>query len=366
MIRMFLLAILIVAGSLHAQTIVPFRTDTGRPMIQLHINGKGPFPFVFDTGMPGVMVMRSLVDELDLEVIGQEQIQSPAQGTPVTADIVRIGSVEVNGLKRASLDASVLDMSGPGLGQGVIGPIVFETFGPMTIDFAQNTITVGAGHPPPGITSWMAFGPSAPLLDVEVKLAGYAINGHIDTGNPGLLALPDAFASQIPLTGPLKTIGKAKTIDKEFEIRSAPTQVTATIGDATIRLQEVTFQDVPVANLGTAGCSGLILHIDWKKRRFGLVKSYPGVPGAISQARPAGNGPRFGMMAHPQSDGTLAIAGTEPGSVAEKMGLLAGDMLVAINGTPITDLGGAQIRAALADSNLSLTIVRNGQTLTLR
>jgi hypothetical protein len=38
----------------------PFDLASGRPMVMMTVNGKGPYPFVFDTGAPGLLLMQSL------------------------------------------------------------------------------------------------------------------------------------------------------------------------------------------------------------------------------------------------------------------------------------------------------------------
>ena len=58
--------------------------------------------------------------------------------------------------------------------------------------------------------------------------------------------------------------------------------------------------------------------------------------------------------------------GTEPGSAAEAIGLLAGDRIVALNGKSTRDLEHAQVRTELARADLELTVEREGKTLQLK
>ena len=76
-----------------------------------------------------------------------------------------------------------------------------------------------------------------------------------------------------PLTGPVRVIARARTIDREFEIKGAPIDVTARVGDATIPLRQLQFFDLPFANIGTGALRGLYLEIDWGRERFALSGS---------------------------------------------------------------------------------------------
>jgi hypothetical protein len=289
------------------------------------------------------------------------------------------------------LEAVVLDMDGHGLGRGVVGPTLFREHGALTLDFERNTIALGeklAG----GVETWLPFGASAPLLDAPVRIADLVIDGHLDTGSPGVLSIPSGFQERLPLAGPVRTLGRGRTVDAEFEIRGAPIDGSAWIGDAEIPLDQIVFSEIPVANLGTAGLRGLVLHVDWENERFALTgKADPGSgPHAAAQpadpgsdphtaAQPAesrprahrmvrsagGDGPRFGLRAMPSPDGTIQVMGTDPGSRAEAIGLVAGDRIVALNGKSARDLELGAVRAELARPDLVLTVERDGGTLRL-
>ena len=365
--NVFALCLLSVSGAVYAAT-APFDVDSGRPMVQLMVDGKGPFPFVFDTGSPGLLVLPSLVEELGLEVVGSNELQTPAGGTPVTVDVVEIDSIALGGVEARGLTAMVLDMEGHGLGMGVVGPVLFREHGPLTIDFEHNTITIGADATAAGIETWLPFGESAPLLDVTVRIGDLSIDGHLDTGNPGVLSVPAEYENRLPLSGPVETVARARTADAEFEIRGAPIDASAKVGDAEIPLRQILFSKLPVANLGTAGCRGLVLQIDWENGRFGLAGM--GEPGArprrVVRKVSSGDGPRFGVVAAPQPDGSIAVAGTEPGSAAEAIGLVPGDRIIAVNGTPTRDLDPGKIRSELATPNVELTVERDGETVELK
>lgn len=349
--------LLVVVGGTLAAT-APFETSSGRPMVQLTVNGKGPYPFVLDTGAPSLIVRPALVEELGLEVTGKTEVNSPMGGTPVEVREVQVASIDLGGATVTGLEAIELSHLGKaGLGMGIVGPAVFRDSGPMVLDFKANTVTIGEDAKPGPVETWIPFGESAPLLDIPVQIGELLIDGHIDTGSPGVLAIPSGFEDKLPLSGPVRVLGMGRTVDAEFEIRSAPIEATVRVADAQIPVREVSFAPLPVANLGTGGLRGLNLYIDWEHERFALTgKAEP----VARQARP-----RFGIRARPTEDGSIEVMGTEPGSPAEAIGLLAGDRIVAINGKSMGELGAA-VRAELSKPDTELTVERNGETIRLK
>jgi hypothetical protein len=357
----------VTAGS---SATTPFDTSTGRPMVRLTVNGKGPFPFVLDTGAPGLIVLPSLVEELGLEVVGTTEVNSPMGGTPIEVRQVHVASIRLGDATAAGLKAIVLDhMDGVELGMGVVGPAVFRGSGPLAMDFAHHTVTIGDAVRPTGVETWIPFGPSAPLLDVPIRIGDLRIDGHLDTGSVDVLAIPSRFEQRLPLSGPARTVGARRTIDATFEIRAAPIDASAKIGDAEIPLREVQLAEQPVANVGTGAMRGLTLYIDWESERFaltGVAKPAAMQPGPRRVVRAAGQGPRFGVRAVPTPDGAIEVAGTDPGSPAESIGLLPGDRIVAINGKSPGELGHARVRAELGKPDVELTVERGGETVRLK
>ena len=249
---------------------VPMDVSSGRPMVEIMINGQGPFEFIVDTGMPeGGMINADIIDALKLESTGQREINSPLGGPPVPSDLYQAETISIGAA--VSHDVTLDHIQGDvtaSLGAGVIGPSLFDE-GLVTFDFERNVLRIG-GETPEGVT-WIGFGESAPILDGVVSIQGVDMPAHIDTGAPGLLTLPSEYTEQLELDGPLQVIGRGRTIDKEFEITRAPLNTNATIGDAIIPLENVMFGPFPVVNLGTGGLRGLVLTIDWLNERYAIV-----------------------------------------------------------------------------------------------
>lgn len=372
-------ALLLAAAGVCAAT-VGFEFDSGRPIVEVTVNGEGPFPFVFDTGAPALYVMPALVERLGLETVGSTELASPLGGEPIETATVRVDTISIAGRTIETSEAAVLTIDdGGALGMGVVGPALFRGHGALEIDFAERTLTIGATLPGGG-TRWIPFGDDAPLLDVPIRIGDITIPGHLDTGSPGVLTVPASFVDRLPLSGAVRTIGRGRTVNSEFEIRGAPIEAIARVGDAEIPLTQLRIMDHSVANLGSGAVRGLTLHVDWVNERFALrgtatpeaaaprrrVVQAETAPGAQRRVVTPGEGPRFGISARPGADGAIEIFQTEPGSPAETIGLRAGDRIVAVNGKSTAELDFAQIRAELVADDLKLTVERDGERLELR
>jgi PDZ domain/Aspartyl protease len=342
-------------------TTIPFDMSTGRPVVELSINGDGPFPFIFDTGSPLLVIIGDLRDELALVATGTQRLGSPAGGQTLVADTTTITSLELGELVLSGVDATLLDVPGfpAAIGRGVIGPALFQEYGSVTIDFTTQTITIGGHSDFPSNTQWMPIDPQSLHLNADVRVGDESIPGHIDTGAPGILSLPARYQDIIPLSGPLTLAGSARLVDTEFEIYEAPIDLPVQVGDLDLQVDRVVFGQNPVANIGNGALAGSRIHYDWANMQFALTRADTETP---PPAPPA----RFGLMAiPPDSDGILGVRGTQPGSPAEDAGLLAGDRILAINGTMPGELGMASIRSAFGSRPLEMTVDRNGETLTL-
>lgn len=252
------------------QTTSPLKLETGRPVVAVMINGHGPYDFILDTGAPkGGMISSALVEELGLAITGQTEVSSPLGGTPAPANIVQIDSLSVGAAEARNLELWSLQSGprGPGLGDGVIGPAVFSDH-VVTLDFTTNTLHIGSA--PSGDPKWISFGESAPLLDAEVEIGSVRAAAHIDTGAMHVVSFPDALADQLPLEGPLQVVGRARTVDREFEIKGAPLNRDVLVGEAAIPVRMATFAPLPVVNIGAAAMPGLILTIDFPNERFAI------------------------------------------------------------------------------------------------
>lgn len=250
----------------------PFDVSTGRPVVQVMINGQGPFPFILDTGASGPVIRPELAETLDLPVTGEGEVRSPLSDETMTVDSVGIETLSLNGAVVREFDALVIGMMGGSMPyQGVIGPSLFREFGRVGFDFVEYEVEFGGAFDEPEHGAWRPIGEFSPIIETPMVIGEAEFPVHIDTGSPGILAVPRSLESTLPLTGPVAVIGRGRTVDTEFEIHGAPLDAVAQLGAVSVPLEGVRFFDAPFGNLGMGGLHGLALEYDWENDRFALT-----------------------------------------------------------------------------------------------
>jgi hypothetical protein len=252
--------------------IVPFDLSSGRPVVDVMINGEGPFPFVFDTGATGAMIRSSLVAELGLEITGTGRVGSPAGGEPIAVEYTRLDRASLGGAASEDIRAIIVDFGDPRqmASVGVIGPNIFADYGRVAFDFTENQVEIGGALHHDDSADWQDFSATAPIIEIPLTIGDVTVPVHIDTGNPSILNFPEDRIEDLPLAGPLQVMGEARTIDRVMEIRGAPIAETARVGDAEIPLRSVTSFPLPFANMGSGALRDLYLEIDWTQERFAI------------------------------------------------------------------------------------------------
>lgn len=257
----------------NAVLTAPLDVSTGRPVVDVMINGEGPFPFVLDTGAAGPVIRPELVETLGLTVTGRGEVRSPLSEDTMTVDQVGIDTLSVAGAVVTDFYAMVIGSvrgASPTY-YGVIGPSLFREYGRTAFDFVDYEVEFGGVFDQADDGAWRPIGATTPIIETEMVIGEAAFPVHIDTGSPGILTAPRALETDLPLSGPVTVIGRGRTIDTEFEIHGAPLDAVAELGVATVPLENVRFFDAPFGNLGMGGLHGLALEFDWETERFALT-----------------------------------------------------------------------------------------------
>lgn len=339
---------------------VPLDLSSGRPVLQAQINGRGPFPMIFDTGAGTAVLLDSFERELGLEVRGHTPLGSPLGGAaPPVGDLVSLDTVSIGGIRRdnlqaVSIDDSLLPLRGA---RGILGPATIPDR-IVEIDVSGGTLWIGPAPRQP-ITQWNRIGHRG-MLDATITIGGVAIPAHIDTGNPGSITLPLSFAERLSLREPLRESGGMRTIDATRIMSLGRLDADADISGTPVRLDVVNFADLSTAGIGSQALAGFTIVVDYAHRRWAMVGASAG---PIVAQPPLGG---FGARVMPQADGAaLEVFGLEPGSRAEASGLLVGDRILGVDDHLVATANPAQLREAAARPGARITVQRNGATVEL-
>lgn len=120
-------------------------------VVQLTINGKGPYAFALDTGASLSLIDSDLAQQLRLPVAGPPVDVSGVGGkqrvTPVRVSVWALGAAILP--ERVITSAALPDLRRSAGVVGLLGSDVLSTFSSVTIDYANSDVVVTA---PPSAT----------------------------------------------------------------------------------------------------------------------------------------------------------------------------------------------------------------------
>jgi hypothetical protein len=182
----------IISGS---EAVIPVAIEAGEPIIEVNINGRGPFPMIFDTGSEDALTPEAAA-ALGLKVDGRGTGRASSGGAFSTAftqvKAVQIGAAEMNDQRFhvIALPLYFVDRGGQRPLAGFIGYELLARFA-ARLDHVNGTIT----RTPAAGFRYRGRGAGIPLLftgkTAAVRAAADGFSGifAIDTGSEGALAL---------------------------------------------------------------------------------------------------------------------------------------------------------------------------------
>ena len=137
-----------VAPADSAAGVVPFRLEGAggaAVVVPVEVNGRGPYPFVVDTGATLTCVDAALADSLGLPAAPGAVGLGATIGGAGAVRLVRVDSLRVGAARADALTACVVDLgSVQGIGlraDGLLGLNVLRSYR-VTFDFAERTLTL--------------------------------------------------------------------------------------------------------------------------------------------------------------------------------------------------------------------------------
>ena len=263
---------------------VPMYASGLMPAVDVMVNGRGPYRFSIDTGGAGTLrVDSTLAAELGLPTVGEVRVGDPSGRIAESRKVVAVDSIEIGGAKFLGLTASIRSMHEPRGGDRVDGILGFGTFADclFTLDYPGHLRLADGALPPADGAEVLDYRDERGIPQVTFQVAGQEVDADVDAGSMGGFSLPESLAGRLPLAGPPKVVGHARTVGSSFDIQTAPLDGEITLGRYRYPHPTVEFQPVfPMANLGARVLRDFRVTFDARHRRMRLEQ--PAAPGGAA------------------------------------------------------------------------------------
>jgi len=371
--------LVVLCGYVAAGNSVPLEDWRGKPIVDLTIQGEGPFRFILDSGADVTVIDHGLAGRFEFKQLGQTEIGSPLGGT-VPATRLQLSDVHLGSIDLGTVEALDIDLAGVlGSGDAPVGVLATADLGrrSLAFDFSGKRLSVSDTLLPPanGSDVFDFCSPTGkPSMTVQVGGEQHCVN--LDTGSPTVLSLPLSVAAGLPLSSKPSVRGKARLVGAEVDVWGARLDGELRVGQLVVADPRLSFMETDaLGNIGQGLLRDADLTIDHANSRVRVRNKSTAARNAGATtgpqirrvAQPAGK-KRYGIRLRGSLDAELRVAGVEPDSPAEASGLQAGDLIMTLNGVSVDELDSAARVSALRGSPLKLHVQRDGQLqeLTLR
>jgi hypothetical protein len=246
---------------------MPMLDIGGRPVVEVKISGKGPFPFILDTGATQTVIDPGLSEEL----------ASSGDHNPIKE--LTFGPVKATGVEALVLPVTAMFGKIDKPPRGALSAQSFPGY-LLCFDYPGKKITLRKGAlPDTDGRAIFAYGADDPLPVVPLKVGGEEVKVNLDTGAPFALALPTKYKDQLRLAVPAVEKGKAITHSGEFPIFKGTVDGDIEIGEFKLRSRDLAFTDValhpqavPQGQLGYAALRDFVVTLDSANRRVQFAR----------------------------------------------------------------------------------------------
>jgi len=230
---------------------VPFVLPEGFPVpvVEVRLNGTGPWRLAVDTAMGGTVLLRQeLVGPMGLPVVGKAMVGDSSGTNAGPADLVRIDSMRLGGMDVKDIVGIAFAAGEAHLSQvpddvhGILGNRIYAEL-LMTLDYPARTVTFRAGELPADDSAVVPFETRGNVMVVEMDLAGRRVPLIVDSGSRGSITLPSSMATELPLVGQPAVIDPVSTVSNTYQRRATRLDGEARIAGSALTDPDIEFAD---------------------------------------------------------------------------------------------------------------------------
>ncbi|HEY4321963.1 MAG TPA: retropepsin-like aspartic protease [Gemmatimonadales bacterium] len=265
---------------------VPLVGQPGRnatAMVDVMVNGHGPYHFLVETGARVIGIAGRLADSLRL----------PRIGGPDTDREFHIDSITLGGGAFHDMPAEALPFDFPGI-DGVLGLPFYQGL-LLTVDYPGHKVRLERDTlPAANGRDILALSRVADFWGIPINIGGKAFVGVLDTQNSGSIGIPVSVAGQLTFDGGLRAVGKARGAFGTIDVQGGQLSGNVVIGKYTIPTPFLTVTPLPPdypnqPNIGTQVLDNFVVSLDQAHGRLRLLRSGPDTV-TLPSPRRAGGG----------------------------------------------------------------------------
>ncbi len=355
--------------------VVEFELHRNKILVPVSVAGRGPHPFILDTGAPvTLLTSRARAEELALRLRGAGQVGGAGAGSALPAQVSQGVDIALGGLSLGEQRLLVLDLASELAGSsgryydGIIGRLLFDRY-VVRLDFERRVLEL---YPPDAyrVPDEAAVVPirlenGHPHVDTRITTAnGDAVDVDlvIDTGAKTALMLDGDRRPE--LVAPDDAVEMIIGHGAQGLVRGRVSRVRAVaLGDTVIRDVLAAFVDDALGtspgadgNLGTEILRRFVVTIDYPGRRFVLE------PGPRLDEPFAVDLSGITLRAGGTNLSELSVRDVRPNSPAHAAGVREGDVIARVDGHAPEALAELERRLQQAGS-VHLELLRGGESV---
>jgi len=275
--------------------VAPMQMRGLMPVIEVKLNGQGPFAFMIDTGS-GLQadIDTSVAERLGLQANGTVINGDPSGENDREVATATIDSIVIAGQESTSTARAAEDTRGRRISEapvvefrnviavvrpqritkdypdvdGILGFALFSDY-LLTLDYRAMQVRLARGALPPAN--------GADILDFEIEnrvpviqlaIGKICVPAHIDSGNfvAGFI-LPEEIVEQLQLLSPPVTVGLARSVSNQIELKQAQLRDTIRLGRFEFPQPTIRFPALSDTNVGFNVLRDFALTFDQKNKR---------------------------------------------------------------------------------------------------
>lgn len=266
----------------HSQqlAVAPMQLRGGMPVIEVKLNGQGPFAFAIDTGAGMQLdIDPAVAEQLKLAHVGKIRTGDPSGQNDRDLDAARIATLEFGGAEFRNVTAIIrpqrITKDYPEI-DGILGFALFTDY-LLTLDYPAMQVRLAKGSLPAANGSdILPFEIENLIPVIEVAVGKLRMKAHIDSGNfvAGFI-LPEEIVEQLALLTQPVIVGRARSVSNVIEIKQVQLQGIIQIGSFEYPQATITFPALSDTNIGFKVLKDFVLTFDQKNKRMKFERVRP-------------------------------------------------------------------------------------------